>query len=143
MSIRTIETTLIFLLLGLALRAQSVVGTWRTIDDNTGEAKSLVKIYKEGDRVYGKVIKLLREHPSTAICSKCTDERKDQPIVGMVVMKDMKQDGRYWRGGNILDPEKGRVYTCKIWLAPDNPDKLYVRGYIGPFFRTQNWYRVE
>jgi uncharacterized protein (DUF2147 family) len=75
-------------------------------------------------------------------CTECTDERKDQKILGMTIIKDMKQDGEEWNGGNILDPENGKVYKCKMHLE-DNGQKLVVRGYIGVSLlgRSQTWNR--
>ncbi len=136
--------TLLFVFgFGLLMQAQSVIGTWRTIDDETGEAKSYVTLYKEDGKVFGKITKLLQKDPATTFCDKCKDYRKDQKVQGMVILTDLKQSGEYWKGGKILDPNNGKIYTCKIWLDEDNKDKLHVRGYIGPFYRTQKWFRVD
>lgn len=120
-------------------------GKWTTIDDNTGKKKSIVELYKVDSKLYGKITYLYpregrEENPKW---TKCTDDRKDKPLVGLQIVRNLKWDGDEWYGGTIVDPENGKVYNVKIWLNPDNPDKLNVRGYIGPFFRTQEWIREE
>jgi uncharacterized protein (DUF2147 family) len=123
------------------LRAQSIVGTWKTIDDETNEAKSHLELFEADGKLYGKVVKMLKSSPDRK-CDKCPGDRKNQPIMGMVVLVDMKQKDGLWQGGNILDPEKGKWYTCRVWFKSGDPNTLVVRGYIGPFYRTQYWYRV-
>mgnify|MGYP000887617991 CR=1 FL=1 len=88
------------------------------------------------------LLKILNPAEVDNVCSKCEDNRKDQKILGMVILKDMVWDDDQWDDGTILDPKNGSVYDCKIWLEGDDKNKLYVRGYIGFFFRTQNWYRI-
>lgn len=119
------------------------VGTWTTIDDATGKAKSVVQITDIGGKLEGKVLEVLQSddgpHP---ICKNCTGDRKDKPIEGMVIMWDVVKDGASWSGGRILDPKTGKVY--KVSLTPsDGGAKLDVRGYIGfsLFGRTQTWQR--
>ena len=130
------------LLLALALQAQSIPGTWQTVDDETGEAKSHLQLYEQNGRLQGKVARLLKSSPDKK-CEKCPDDRKNQPILGMVVVENMKLDGGYYQSGRILDPEKGKWYNCKMWLKEGDPDTLVVRGYLGPFYRTQYWKRVK
>ena len=120
--------------------AQSVIGTWKTVDDETGEAKSFLELYESGNKLYGKVVKLLKSAPDRK-CDKCPGERKDQPILGMIVLVNMLQKAGFYQSGDILDPEKGKWYSCKLWLKEGDPNTLVVRGYIGPFYRTQYWYR--
>lgn len=124
------------------LAAQSPVGVWKTIDDDTGEAKSHVQIYAQDGLFFGKVVRLLKSAPDRK-CDKCPGERKNQPVLQMVILENMQQKSGYWQSGRILDPEKGKWYTCNFWLKEGNPNVLVVRGYIGPFYRTQYWYRVE
>ena len=112
--------------------------TWKTIDDETGEAKSHVKIVEVNNRLYGTVVKLLQD--PRAICENCEGDKKDKPIQGMVVLWGLKKTGDEWSGGKILDPKKGKVYRAKMWVEDG---KLQVRGYIGPFFRTQTWHLVD
>ena len=118
------------------------VGTWQTADDETGEAKSHIRIFEKDGKQYGKIIKLLREslnHP----CDMCSGERKNQPILDMVIIEDMQFDKGYWQRGRILYPRQGKWYNLKYWLKEDNPDILVVRGSFGPLYRTQYWQRVK
>jgi uncharacterized protein (DUF2147 family) len=122
------------------------VGLWKTIDDETKKEKSLVRITEAGGVLSGKVEKFLDPaSKADAVCDKCTDERKDKPILGMTIVRNAKQDAddpTLWTGGDITDPNNGKVY--KLRLKPTDEGKtLQVRGYIGPFFRNQTWVRVE
>lgn len=126
----------------LTAQAQTVHGLWKTQDDETGEAKSHVEIYEGGGKLYGKIVKLLRERPDR-LCDKCPGERKNQPVLNMIILVNMLQKDGMWQSGNILDPEKGKWYDCKIWLKEGDPNTLVVRGYLGPFYRTQYWTRVK
>lgn len=123
--------------------AQSVVGKWKTIDDDTGEAKSIVEIYKKNGKVYGKVVDILDASKRDGLCEKCKGNRKNKPVLGMQIIDGLTKDDDEYSDGKILDPEKGKEYTCKIWLDSSNKNKLYVRGYVAFFYRTQNWYRVQ
>lgn len=122
------------------------VGVWQTIDDNTHQAKALVQITQGDDgTLSGKVIKGLNPHDKPdKRCTACTDDRKDQLILGMTIIKSMKQDGDKWDGGNILDPENGKVYKCNMHLE-DGGQKLVVRGFIGISLlgRSQTWIRQD
>jgi uncharacterized protein (DUF2147 family) len=132
---------LAFLMTALMAQSQNILGTWRTVDDETGETKSNVQLYEENGKVYGKVIALLRKNVDpNRVCDKCTDWRKGQKIVQMVIVRDLTKSGETWKGGKILDPEKGKEYSCTMWLEGGN---LKVRGWIGPFFRTQTWYKAQ
>lgn len=121
--------------------AQSPIGIWKNIDDEDGEAKSHIEIYEEDGLLHGRVIKLL-EKATLRICKKCKGDRKNQPIENMVIMWDLKKDGEEWDQGKILDPKKGKEYSCKIALKNEN--ELEVRGYLkfAVFGRSQSWYRV-
>lgn len=125
-----------------AAHSQTVFGTWKTKDDETGEAKSHVEIYEAGGKLYGKIVKLLRERPDR-LCDKCPGERKNQPVLNMIILVNMIQKDGMWQSGDILDPEKGKWYRCKIWLKEGDPDTLVLRGYLGPFYRTQYWSREK
>ena len=130
---------LIILMMGLvhAHADQSVLGLWQTIDDETGEAKSIVEITERNGRLYGKVVDLLTK-PKDSLCKECKDELHMQPIMGMEILADLEKDGDKYSDGKILDPANGKTYRCKLWLEDG---KLQVRGYIGFFFRTQTWSR--
>jgi uncharacterized protein (DUF2147 family) len=130
------------LLLSLSTQAQTLIGTWKTVDDETKEAKSYVQLYEQNGKVYGKVTKLLKSSPDRK-CDQCPGERKNQPILGMVILENLTLKDGFYQDGKILDPEKGKWYTCKVWLKDGDPNVLTVRGYIGFFYRTQYWYRVE
>ena len=127
-------------------QATSPVGAWKTIDDKTGKPKALVRITEEGGVLTGKIEKLYRapSEEQNPTCSKCSDTRKDQPIVGMTILSGLKKDGNDYSGGEILDPAAGKTYKSKATLI-DNGSKLEVRGYIGaPMFgRTQTWQREQ
>lgn len=137
--------TLFILMLVTSLEAQSVLGTWRTIDDDTGKPKSLVEITERDGKLYGKITKLFREphEDQDPICDECSDDRKDQKVLGMEIIRDMEKDGDEWEDGTICDPKDGKVYSCKLWIDDDNHTILNVRGYIAFFFRTQYWERVS
>lgn len=126
-----------------SLSAQQVIGQWRTIDDNSGKARSVVQIYEDSGRVYGKIVELLDPDKQGAVCEQCQGADKDQPVVGLVVIKGLKADGDQYNDGKILDPESGKLYKCYIEL--EDPDLLKVRGYIGfsVVGRTQYWHRVK
>ena len=129
-----------------ALAAEmSPVGLWRTTDEKTGEAKSEVRIVDNAGVVSGKVEKLLRKGADPkAVCSQCSDDRKDQPLVGLEIIRGAKKaEGKtVWEDGKILDPKNGSSYSLKL-TPVDAGNKLEVRGSIGPFGRTQTWTRVE
>ena len=137
--------TCLFLAAAYFSTAQSCVGKWITIDDETGKKKSIVELYKKDEKLYGKITYLYpREgREPNPKCTKCEGDRKNQPLVGLQIVRGLKWDGGEWEDGTILDPENGKVYTVKMWLDPENKDRLNVRGYIGPIFRTQRWIRTD
>jgi uncharacterized protein (DUF2147 family) len=125
----------------LSLFSQSPVGRWDTYDDETGEKKSVVEVYEEKGSLFGKIVQIHDVTKASSKCTKCTDERKDALVMGMVIMRDLRKDDEEWSKGEILDPNNGKIYDCKIWM--EGVDKLMVRGYVGWFFRTQTWERVK
>jgi len=140
MTLKSIFTTILFFTLFITSSvAQSCVGVWKTIDDETGEEKSQVEIYEKNGKYFGKIIKLL--NASTTVCDNCTGDRKGKALVGMEILWDMKKSGRTWKSGGIFSPTKDKTYTCKMWLEGD--DKLKVRGYVALFYRTQTWHRIK
>jgi len=125
------------------IQAQSeVVGKWKTIDDETGEAKSIVEIYRKGNKLFGKIHRILKESDRDKLCKECTGEDYNKPIEGMVIIKGLQKDGNEYEDGTITDPENGKVYKCKIWVDEDDSSVLNVRGYIAFLFRTQQWIKV-
>ena len=121
------------------------VGLWKTIDDDTKQEKSLVRISESGGVFSGKIEKLLDPAKQENKCDKCSDDRKDQPVLGMTILRNMKQnadDKAIWDGGDIVDPNNGKVYRARL-KPVDAGKQLEMRGYIGPFYRTQVWTRVE
>jgi len=130
-----------------AASAQSTpVGLWKTVDDKTGQERSLIRIVDAGGVLTGRIEKSLKPNAEpTAVCDKCTDDRKDKPLIGMALIRNVKQnadDKAVWDGGDVVDPDNGKVY--KVRLKPlEEGKKLEVRGYLGPFYRNQIWLRVE
>ncbi len=129
-----------------ALAQMTPAGLWRSIDDDTGEAKAEISIKDNGKGGLNGVVErsLLKASSTEPNCNLCSDDRKGKPKVGMEIIRDAaKAKGDdVWEGGTILDPENGKVY--KLTLAPmEGGKKLRVRGHIGPFYRTQVWQRVQ
>ncbi len=138
-----IATTLL-VAAGTALAQATPAGLWRTIDDETQQEKSLVRLADNGGVITGKVEKIIDPAKQNDLCTKCTDARKDQKVLGMTILEGVKKNPAedYWDGGTILDPNNGKVY--KVRLTPKDGGKtLQVRGFIGPFYRNQQWIRVE
>ena len=124
----------------------SPAGLWKNIDDETGKPKALIRITENNGVLTGQIEKLFREanEEQNPKCDKCEGARKDQPIVGMTILSGLKKDGDEYAGGEILDPNNGKVYKSKLHLT-DSGKKLSVRGYIGvPMLgRSQTWVRQE
>jgi uncharacterized protein (DUF2147 family) len=120
----------------------SPAGVWRTIDDKTGEARSTVRIYEDGGKWFGRVIAAVNPAEKDERCDKCSGERKDQPVVGMIIMWGLTQHGGQYSGGQILDPETGTIYRCQFSLT-NSGKRLIVRAYVGVSLlgRTQVWLR--
>lgn len=138
----TYSCILFFVFQGYA-QSHDVVGTWTTVDDHTGEHKATVEIYERDGKIYGKVIQITRESSRNNICDLCEGEDKDKPVIGLEFIKNLTLKNGKYQGGTITDPGNGKVYRSKIWLDPDNPNKLNLRGYILFFYRTQQWIRTE
>jgi len=122
---------------------QTVIGKWKTIDDETGKAKSIVEIYEKSGKIYGKVVEILDVEHKNDVCSECSGSDKNKPILGMIIIKGLTKEGSEYTNGKILDPKNGKAYKCFITL--ESKDKLKVRGFIGVslFGRTQYWYRAK
>ena len=129
-------------LLYSAISYAQIEGKWKTIDDETGKAKSIVEIYKKSDnKYYGKVVQLLMK-PENNNCISCKDDRKNQPILGLEIIRGLSKDGSDFDGGTITDPKNGKTYKCTI---SRDGKKLNVRGYIGFSLigRTQTWLKAD
>ena len=142
----TIATLLMFAAAGVYAQA-TPAGLWKTIDDETKKERSQVRVVDNGGTLSARIEKLLDPTKQDSKCDKCSDERKDKPVIGMEIVRGVRQsteDKAVWEGGEILDPNNGKVY--KVRMKPmDGGQSLEVRGYIGaPLFgRTQTWLRVE
>lgn len=148
MKLRLTPLVLFAFVVSALAHAQSPAGVWKTIDDATGKEKSLVRITEAAGVLTGKVEKGLEPgvKPDSR-CDECTDSRKGQPIIGMSIIRNVKKSDKVdmvWDGGDILDPNNGKVYRVRLMPSADNK-KLEVRGYVGaPMFgRSQTWLRVE
>lgn len=126
----------IILLLGmiswsvLAQEELNVVGYWTTIDDETKEPKSIVRVYEYEDKIYGRVVKVLTNPEAKA------NLPGEPTIEGLDIIWDMVADGARYEDGEILDPKKGKVYDCMMWREGEN---LVVRGKIAFLGRNQTW----
>ncbi|MFY9513831.1 MAG: DUF2147 domain-containing protein [Rubrivivax sp.] len=131
---------------GPAFAQDTPVGLWKTIDDDGKTVKSLIRITESAGVLSGVIEKLL-DPKAVTICVKCTDDRKDKPVVGMTIIRGVRQstaDAALWEGGEVLDPENGSTYRLRLRPA-DGGKKLEVRGFIGvPMLgRSQTWGRAE
>ena len=119
-----------------------ITGRWKTFDDKTGKPKGIVLIYEQNGQFFGRIESAIDPKEANNICDLCKDERKNKPTVGMVFLRYMKRDGDEYSGGDILDPDNGKVYRCKAKLE-EGGKKLVVRGYIGISLlgRSQTWTR--
>jgi uncharacterized protein (DUF2147 family) len=122
----------------------SPVGRWKTVDDATGKAKSVVIIWEEAGKLFGRIQKLVDPdpHDPNPRCIDCTGEQKGKPVIGLRILWDLQRDGDAWSGGTILDPANGKTYKCLLSVE-DGGTKLKVRGFVGFALlgRTQYWLR--
>jgi uncharacterized protein (DUF2147 family) len=125
------------------MQSQSVIGKWKTIDDATGEAKSIVEVFSKSGKIYAKVVDILDPATKNNLCKQCSGDDKNKPILGLTIIKGLSKDGSEYNSGEILDPKNGKLYKCALTL--ESKDKLKVRGYIGFSLlgRTQYWHRVN
>lgn len=145
-SMKSLLVIMSVLLMGAstATNSSSILGKWITIDDETSTKKSVVEIYEKSGKLYGKIVKLYpREgRGPNPKCDKCSDDRKNKPLIGLEIIRDMEKDGDEWEDGTICDPKTGKIYDCAMWIKDDNANRLMVRGYVGFFYRTQEWVRL-
>lgn len=134
------------LLANVAMAQASPLGLWKTFDDDGKTEKSLIRVTEVGGVLQGKIEKIFDPTRQNAKCDKCEGERKDQPILGMVIFSGAKQDEddkSIWIGTEIVKPDEGKVYKkIRVQLA-EGGKVLKVRGYIGFLFQTREWVRVE
>ena len=130
------------LLVAMSASAQvsKILGDWKTVDDKTGEKRSIVTIYKGSDGLYyGKISKMLMYTDMELKCDQCKGEDYNKPIEGLVIIRGMKAENGELVGGKVLDPESGKFYYGKIYLKDG---KLVLRGSLdkrGFFGRNQTW----
>lgn len=129
------------LLASLSASAQSPVGRWKTIDDATGQVKSIVEISQAANgTLSGRVAQVLQsDRGPNPTCDKCSGDRRNRPITGMTILWDLKPDGSEWSGGTILDPANGKTYRSKAKLLDAN--RLGVSGCVAFICREQVWQR--
>lgn len=135
---------IVFIITALTLCTQifsqnDITGKWKTIDHETSEAKSYVKLYTKNGKLYGKILALFGKNKNP-ICN-CLGDKNGKPIVGMVFIEGVPFTGKYWeKDKGIFDPERNKYYDVRIWLEGD---KLKVRGYVGFLYNTQTWEKVK
>lgn len=139
-----LSAVFISLLVTTSVSAADIAGMWKTIDDETGEPKSYIAVWinEKNGKAYGTIKKLFRKpgEDQDPVCEKCNGSFKDKKIIGMTNLWGLEKDGDEWEGGHILDPKNGKIYKAKVWLEGSD---LKVRGYLGPFYRTQTWKRAN
>ena len=110
------------LLFSTIFYSQSVVGKWKTIDDETGKPKSIIEIYEKSGKIYGKVLEILEAEHRKKVCSNCSGDDKNKPILGMVIIKGLSKKGNKYSKGKILDPKNGKLY--KATITPDGKHRF-------------------
>jgi uncharacterized protein (DUF2147 family) len=140
-------TFLLFIaVLTFGLSAQSTdtpTGRWQTLDDETGETNSVIEIYEQDGKFFGRIVEILTDNKD-ALCTKCSGAKKNQPIKGLVIIENLEKSGDYWKGGTILDPKKGADYKLSIWYENKDSDTLFIRGkHWTGIYRTQSWTRQQ
>ncbi len=134
--------TFFVIIISLSIQGQTIIGHWETFDDNTKEKKAVIEIYKTNNRYFAKIVNSFTGNKN-ATCNACKGDKKGKPILGLVIIENLKKDEDEFSGGSILDPENGQTYKCSLELIGSN--KLKVRGYLGVslFGRTQYWIRKK
>lgn len=125
-----------------SLTAQDILGKWRSIDDETGEPKSIVNLYEKDGKLFGDIIEILNPDRQDAVCDKCEGKLKDKPVLGMTIIENMEKDDDVYEDGTIVNPSTGKQYKCRLKIG-DSPNQLQVRGYVAFFYKTQYWERVK
>lgn len=127
-------------------QSTSPIGLWKSIDDDTGKPSALIRITEIAGEFRGRIVKIFPDpgEPDNSICNLCEGKLKDQPVIGLIILYGMRREGGEYTGGQILDPDNGVLYRCRMVLSEDG-SKLNIRGYVGvPMLgRTQIWLREE
>lgn len=133
--------SIVAILSGISLTAQTIFGNWENKDEETGRVDSYIEVYEKNGKAYAKIVDITNPSRKDAVCDKCKGKNKNKKILGMNILTGLSKDGDEWSGGKILDPKNGKEYKCYIKL--EGPDKLKIRGYIGFSLigRTTYWYR--
>ncbi|WP_340199118.1 DUF2147 domain-containing protein [Ascidiimonas sp. W6] len=134
---------MIILLFAMPMQSQDIFGKWKSIDHETGEIRSIIEVYEEEGKVFGKIIKVLAKGRQNGKCTLCPGDKKNEPLKGLVIIEGLEKEEDAYSGGTIIDPAKGKKYRCKIWVDPAKPDVLNVRGYVSLFYKTQYWPRSK
>lgn len=145
MRLRRLIFTIPFLCIpALAAAEPTPVGLWKSIDDATHKPRAFIRLYEQAGEIFGRVESSVDPNDPTEFCTRCDGDRKNKPVIGMVILRHMKKHGAEYSGGDILDPDSGWVYRCRLWLQ-DGGASLVVRGFLGISLagRSQTWLRVE
>ncbi len=124
------------------LFSQSIIGKWRTIHESTGKPISIVELYENKGKIFGKIVEILEKEHKNDLCVKCKGDEKNKPVLGLTIIKNMEKKGNYYRKGTIFHPVMGKTFRCRIKIL-DNPNKIQVRGYFLFLFGTQYWERLK
>ena len=132
---------LFIMTLSVTLNGQTIIGQWETYDDKTKEKTAVIEIYQTDNLYFGKIVKSFSLEKN-ALCENCKGINKNKPIIGLVIIENIKKDGNEFNGGTVLDPDNGETYKCYLKLINN---KLEVRAYLGFSLlgRTQYWVRKE
>jgi len=122
----------------------SPTGLWKTVDDKTHKTRGTIRLFEKDGAIFGRIESSLDPKEAFDVCDKCDGDRKNKPIIGLLVLRDMKRKGAEYVGGDILDPDSGWIYRCKMTME-DGGKKLIVRGFLGLSLlgRSQTWVRLE
>ena len=129
------------LLISLSGKSQSIIGKWKTLHESTGKPVSIVQLYEQDGKIFGKIVEILEKEHEKDLCVKCKGEEKNKPVLGLTIIKNMEKVGKFYKKGTIFHPVLGKTFRCRIKLL-DNPDRIQVRGYFLFLFGTQYWERV-